>query len=159
MENSPKHFLTYFMRVLLFWCIQGFRNERLPWNMTSTLMSVELQQDSASNEDVLLLFIRETQNFTKLRPKETLCVNTLFKTSPSRNITLMFCAIWYHLHNLKNVKSTHGGVLFLLKLQASLRLKFWSNQRVLLRDHPFSTNAKFSKKWGTTKTCENKKLS
>ena len=114
MENSPKHFLTYFMRVLLFWCIQGFRNERLPWNMTSTLMSVELQQDSASNEDVLLLFIRETQNFTKLRPKETLCVNTLFKTSPSRNITLMFCAIWYHLHNLKNVKSTHGGVLFLV---------------------------------------------
>ena len=78
------------------------------------MMSVELQQDSASNEDVLLLFIRETQNFTKLRPKEKLCVNTLFKTSPSRNITLMFCAIWYHLHNLKNVKSTHGGVLFLV---------------------------------------------
>ena len=27
-------------------------------------------------------------------------------------------AIWYHLHNLKNVKSTHGGVLLLVKLQA-----------------------------------------
>ena len=26
----------------------------------------------------------------------------------------MFCAIWYYLHNLKNVKSTHGGVLALL---------------------------------------------
>ena len=30
----------------------------------------------------------------------------------------MRCAIWYHLYNLKNVKSTHGGVLILVKLQA-----------------------------------------
>ena len=30
----------------------------------------------------------------------------------------MFYAIWYHLNNLKNVKNTHGGVLFLAKLQA-----------------------------------------
>ena len=29
----------------------------------------------------------------------------------------MFCVIWYHLHNLKNVKNTHGGVLLLFKLQ------------------------------------------
>ena len=28
------------------------------------------------------------------------------------------CAIWYHLHNLKNVKNTHGGLLLLVKLQA-----------------------------------------
>ena len=27
-------------------------------------------------------------------------------------------AIWYHLHNLKNVRNTHGGVLLLVKLQA-----------------------------------------
>ena len=26
--------------------------------------------------------------------------------------------IWYNLHNLKNVKSTHGGVILLVKLQA-----------------------------------------
>ena len=31
----------------------------------------------------------------------------------------MRCAIWYHLHNLKNMKNTHGGVLYLVKLQAS----------------------------------------
>ena len=31
---------------------------------------------------------------------------------------VMRCAIWYHLHNLKNVKNTHGGVLILAKLQA-----------------------------------------
>ena len=31
----------------------------------------------------------------------------------------MCCAIWYHLYSLKNVKSTNGGVLILVKLQAS----------------------------------------
>ena len=31
---------------------------------------------------------------------------------------VMRCAIWYHLYDLKNVKSTHGGVLILVKLQA-----------------------------------------
>ena len=30
---------------------------------------------------------------------------------------VMLCAIWYHLYNLKNVKSNHGGVLLLVKLQ------------------------------------------
>ena len=28
-------------------------------------------------------------------------------------------AIWYHLHNFKKVKNTHGGVLFLVKLSKS----------------------------------------
>ena len=28
----------------------------------------------------------------------------------------MFCANWYHLHNLKNVKNTQGGLLLLVKL-------------------------------------------
>ena len=36
---------------------------------------------------------------------------------------VMRCAIWYHLHNLKNVKNTPGEVLILVKLQAwSLQL-------------------------------------
>ena len=26
------------------------------------------------------------------------------------NHLVMLCAIWYHFHNLKNVKNTHGGV-------------------------------------------------
>ena len=30
----------------------------------------------------------------------------------------MFCAIWYHLYNFKNVKNTYGGVLLLVKLKA-----------------------------------------
>ena len=28
-----------------------------------------------------------------------------------RMFIVMLCAIWYHLHNLKNMKNTHGGVL------------------------------------------------
>ena len=31
---------------------------------------------------------------------------------------MMFCAIWYIMYNLKNVRNTHGGVLLLIKLQA-----------------------------------------
>ena len=34
-------------------------------------------------------------------------------------IFAMHCAIWYYLYNSKNVKNTHGGVLILVKLQAS----------------------------------------
>ena len=29
-------------------------------------------------------------------------------------IYVLLCTIWYHLHNLKNVKKTHGGVLLLV---------------------------------------------
>ena len=31
---------------------------------------------------------------------------------------MIHCAIWYHMHNFKNVKNTHGRVLLLVKLQA-----------------------------------------
>ena len=30
---------------------------------------------------------------------------------------VMLCVIWYYIYNFKNVKSTHGGVLLLVKLQ------------------------------------------
>ena len=30
---------------------------------------------------------------------------------------MMLCVYWYHLHNLKKLKNTHGGVLFLVKYQ------------------------------------------
>ena len=36
----------------------------------------------------------------------------------------MLCEIWNHLHNLKNVINIHGGVLLLVKLQASLNVCF-----------------------------------
>ena len=31
---------------------------------------------------------------------------------------MVLCAIWYHVHNFKNVKNTHGGMLISVKLQA-----------------------------------------
>ena len=34
-------------------------------------------------------------------------------------IRVVFCAIWYRLYNLKNMKYTHGGVLLLVKLSKS----------------------------------------
>ena len=34
------------------------------------------------------------------------------------SVFLMLCMIWYHLHNLKNLKNIHGGVLLFAKLQA-----------------------------------------
>ena len=36
----------------------------------------------------------------------------------SLSLNVMRCAIYYHLHKLKNVKNTHGGVLLLVKLKA-----------------------------------------
>ena len=34
----------------------------------------------------------------------------------------MLCAIWYHLHNFKVAKNTHGDVLLLVKLQAEKKV-------------------------------------
>ena len=39
----------------------------------------------------------------------------------------MLCAIWYHLHNLKNVKNTHEAVLLLVKLKLTLLLGCFSD--------------------------------
>ena len=36
-----------------------------------------------------------------------------------KRMIVMFCAIWYHLYNLKNVKNTHGGMLLLVKFKTS----------------------------------------
>ena len=39
----------------------------------------------------------------------------------------MFYAIWYHLHNLKNMENIHAGALLLVKLQVSRNASqmFW----------------------------------
>ena len=40
----------------------------------------------------------------------------LSKIESFTTIDMMLCTIWYQLHNLKNVKITHGGVLLLIRL-------------------------------------------
>ena len=37
-------------------------------------------------------------------------------------IYAMFCAIWNHSYNFKNMKNTHGGVLLLVELQPFTRI-------------------------------------
>ena len=55
----------------------------------------------------------------KLKLMEVHTPSTLRIIYAQRTIGLgMFCAIWYHFYNLKNLENTHGGVLFLVKLQA-----------------------------------------
>ena len=51
----------------------------------------------------------------------------------------MRCAIWYHLCNSKNVKSTHGGVLILVKLQASV-LNFTNGTKSRNASHIITNN-------------------
>ena len=36
----------------------------------------------------------------------------------------MFCAIWYYLYNLKNVKNSNRGLLSLEKLQALIAVTY-----------------------------------
>ena len=36
-----------------------------------------------------------------------------------KDVFVMLRVIWYHLHDLKNMRNTHRGVLLLVKLQAS----------------------------------------
>ena len=50
------------------------------------------------------------------RPSKTKVSLIAIKTLSIADV--MFCAIWYYLYNLKNVKNTHGGMLLLVKLQA-----------------------------------------
>ena len=48
---------------------------------------------------------------------------------------VMFCAIWYHLCNLKNMKNTHEGVLLLVKLQSVRRSVIFSSLQLYERWH------------------------
>ena len=43
-----------------------------------------------------------------------------FKQSQESTIFVMRCAFWYHSCIIKNVKNIYGGVLLLIKLQATL---------------------------------------
>ena len=47
----------------------------------------------------------------------------IVKALAKSGIFVMRCTIWYHLYNFKNLKNNHGGVLILVKLQASHILK------------------------------------
>ena len=49
--------------------------------------------------------------------------NKISEKTKISKVYVMRCAIWYHLHNFKNIKNTYGEVLLLVKSQAfSLQL-------------------------------------
>ena len=66
--------------------------------------------------------MRELCLSTKFPHKEIRWNYGILRSENQRNsysgIFVVRCAIQYHMHNLKNVKNTHGGVLLLVKLQA-----------------------------------------
>ena len=61
---------------------------------------------------IWLLYIQNFCSWQICKPTRIILAKGKYKTF------LMLCAIWYHLHNLKNVKNTHGVMLILVKLQA-----------------------------------------
>ena len=66
--------------------------------------------------------VLELLDFTFMPQQFGVVQNTVFyitNISSFHNKIVMRCAIWYHLYNLINVKNTHGGMLILVRLQAS----------------------------------------
>ena len=59
----------------------------------------------------------------------------------------MRCAIWYHLHNLKNVNSTHGRVLILVKLQAEANIYISVLWMILFTNHILHIGLKLDRQW------------
>ena len=53
--------------------------------------------------------VNSVQNQQKRRQSE---VTDFIEVVDFDQVNVPLCAIWYHLYNLKNVKKTHGGVLF-----------------------------------------------
>ena len=50
-------------------------------------------------------------------------VSVLWNLPSVHSKYMMLCTIKYHLHNLKIVKNTHGGMLLLVKVQSETLLK------------------------------------
>ena len=49
-------------------------------------------------------------SLTFLQYLKCFCIVNCKHTLSLSYLNMIFCAIWYHLYNLKNVKNTHGGV-------------------------------------------------
>ena len=60
---------------------------------------------------------RKYQNF---HDPESVLISSVF----TKILNEALCAIWDHVYNLKNVKSTHGVVLLLVKLHAKVKPLF-----------------------------------
>ena len=70
-------------------------------------------------------FLRKIVIFSPIYLWEVTYVISSFNLMKN-SLFVMFCAIRYHLHTLRNMKNTHEGVLLLIKLQAlAYVILFW----------------------------------
>ena len=67
---------------------------------------------------VLVSFLYQILSLPLVYEKRSLGGTLSYHKLNSRwRLYVMLCAIWYHMHDLKNAKNTHGRVLLLVKLQ------------------------------------------
>ena len=114
-ENNPLSMMNHELFLQKDWSTKGVKPffEPRPLSQNSSLGFVDWIC-------AVLLTILAINFFTKIT--YFLSLDILRNFQVRARIHLMRCAIWYHLHNLKNVKNTHGGVLLLVMLQAKCRL-------------------------------------
>ena len=89
----------------------NYRTGKLPPRMNKMIHI--WSTESKKREELLQVRVFLTDRFVKLLLRGW-CITAYNNMSYE-----MSCAIWYHLHNLKTAKNTHGRVLLLVKLQAS----------------------------------------
>ena len=124
LKESYKFYYCLYWWIWAGFCLLSFNMSLLIW--PCFLISHCSIRNSVSDVDLFLF--DSTCGISPRRPR------TLLPHSPSPPRALspsgtgklkflfiayvMFCAIWYYLYNLKNMKNTQEGVLLLVKLQA-----------------------------------------
>ena len=83
--------------------------------MFSFVQAYNYQCDFYLQPTLCFRTIKQILNFSSFK---YLCVRLFLRANHVclYQLCLMFCSIWYHLYNVKNVKSTHRGVLLLVKV-------------------------------------------
>ena len=114
-ENNPLSMMNHELFLQKDWSTKGIKPFFEPRPLSQNLSLGFVDWICA-----VLLTILAINFFTKIT--YFLSLDILRNFQVRARIHLMRCAIWYHLHNLKNVKNTHGGVLLLVMLQAKCRL-------------------------------------
>ena len=84
-----------------------------------------------ANDDLSVYWVESNSSW-----KIMLCITNAIKLVKSYwSIRyMMLCTICYHLHNFKNVRNTHRGVLLLVKLQASATFKLYKLYQIIAQN-------------------------
>ena len=90
----------------------------------SLLKSHVMREFSVLNQKIYLLSenLEKTLNYMKFENRNVYLLHEnikILQNDSGQKNKVMRCVIWYYLHNLKNEKNTHGGVLLLVKLKTA----------------------------------------